>query len=338
MPLSRPFVASLVLALALPGAAAAQMTGMAPPAGTFKPGPGPDELWEMTIKMEMEGMPMAMPAQTSQVCMKKGRKEADHVPTSDECTMTDLKASGNRTTFSMVCRGDPPMSGTGEVTSTPTSTNGRITVRSTKRGEEMTMTQTFSSRKIGTCTDTSEEYAAKMEADGKARLAKTCAEGIDLLQPALFDAKSACAPQRKQFCDRAASVASEMREPAGHAAMRRKYPAHLQAAFQLCGQDYAAVTKAACGKGVETRNWNFIGGGACDTDVRAHAPTYCNTGPNRSPDPQYFALCSRYVTITRGTATEGATPATAKPTAIAEPPKPDPVKQGVDAVRRLLPF
>ena len=36
----------------------------------FKAGSGPDELWDVTFKMEMPGMPMAMPAQTQQVCLK----------------------------------------------------------------------------------------------------------------------------------------------------------------------------------------------------------------------------------------------------------------------------
>ena len=39
----------------------------------FKAGSGPDELWDVTTKMEMPGMPMALPAQTSQVCLKKDR-------------------------------------------------------------------------------------------------------------------------------------------------------------------------------------------------------------------------------------------------------------------------
>ena len=152
-----------------------------------------------------------------------------------------------------------------------------------------------------------------------------------------------------------------MREPAGHSAARQKYSGSLRPALQFCGQDYAALSKVACGKAVDTRNWNFIGSGPCDDDVRAQAPKFCNTGPNRSPDPQYFGLCSRYVALTRGTATAddggsgssgggssggsaaapraGAQGSGAGSTgAAAAPQQPDPIKQGVDAVRRLLPF
>jgi len=34
---------------------------------------GSDELWAVTSKMDMQGMPMDMPGQTSNVCLKKGK-------------------------------------------------------------------------------------------------------------------------------------------------------------------------------------------------------------------------------------------------------------------------
>jgi hypothetical protein len=336
------WVVVLACALVLPAAAQSPMMGMGKGSNpTFKPGPGPDELWETTMKMEMSGMTMG--GDTQQMCIKKGRKDADLVPKSDECTTTDVKTSGNRTTFSMVCKGDPPMSGTGDITSTPNATNGRMTMRSTRRGEEMTMTQTFSSKRIGTCTDTTEQFIAKVDADSKAMTAKVCAEQMEALEPTMFEAGSACAGQRKAFCDKVAALTGELREPAGHAAARRKYPGTLQRAFRSCGQDYAAATAVACGKAVAQQNWNFVGSGACDDQVRAHAPRYCNTGPNKSPDPQYAALCARYAALTRGTATsggaDGAAPgAPAAQSAAPKPVAPDPAKSSLDAVRKLLPF
>lgn len=341
--------AAIAAGLLLPALLHAQMGASMGRGGgnpMFKPGPGPDDLWEMTVKMEMPGMPMALPDQTSQVCVRKGRKDADLVPQNDECTMTDVRTSGNRTTFAMVCKGDPPMSGTGDITSTPTSYHGRIAVRSTRRGEEMTMTQTFTGKRIGTCTDVSEQFVAKVEADAKAMTTKQCAEMMDSLTVQAFEPGGPCAAQRRQFCDRAAAVAAEMREPAGHSAARRKYGASLQPALRGCNQDYAAVSASACAKAVAARNWNFVGSGPCDDDVRANGPRYCNTGPNRSPDPQYFGLCSRYAALTRGTAAASADAATGSvpggtagaPAPAAPPAQPDPIRQGVDAVRKLLPF
>ena len=334
MPFIRPLaLCAIVLAAAM---AQAQMPSMGAQRNpTFKPG-GPDELWDVTMKMEIAGMPMQMPEQTTQVCTRKGHKESDLVPANDQCTVSDVKTSGNRTTFAMACKGDPPMSGNGEITSTGNSYSGRMTVRSTRRGEDMTMTQTFTGRRAGNCTDTSQQYVAKLEADGKAQVAKACSDQMDALAHPMFESGAICAGQRRQFCDRATGVANEMREPAGHAAARRKYGQSLQGAFTLCGQDYAAVSKAACGSAVGGRNWSFVGSGPCDADVRAHAPKYCVTGANRSPDPQFSGLCARYATLTRGT---GMADSGSGTTAAAPKPAPqDPVTQGVDAVKRMFKF
>ena len=338
MPFIRPLAVCVMLVAAF--MAHAQFPSMGAQRNpTFKPG-GPDDLWDVTMKMEIAGMPMQMPEQTTQVCTKKGQKESNLVPANDQCTITDVKTSGNRTTYAMACKGDPPMSGNGEITSTGNSYSGRMTIRSTKRGEEMTMTQTFTGKRVGDCTDTSKEYVAKLEADGKAQVAKACSDQIDALSHALFESGGACAAQRKQFCDRAVVVANGMREPAGHSAATRKYAQSLQGALAFCGQDYAAVSRAACGNAVGARNWNFVGSGPCDADVRAQAPKYCVTGANRSPDPQFAGLCARYATLTRGTATADAGPGGSSGTAAAtaKPAPQDPVTQGVDAVRRLFSF
>ena len=69
---------------------------------------GTDEQWEITTKMEMKGMPMAMPAMTNQTCLPKNRKsDEDLVPKdkNSDCKMSDVKHSGNKMTFKMACTG-----------------------------------------------------------------------------------------------------------------------------------------------------------------------------------------------------------------------------------------
>jgi hypothetical protein len=342
MPLRRlrklavPFATLAALcALAAPLPVGAQAQPMMGTKSMFKPGPGPDELWDVTVKMESMGM--AMPAQTTQVCVKKNRAGADLVPKNDsDCRMTDVKTSGNRTSYSMVCTGETPMTGRGEITSTPTSYDGMMTMKSTKRGEEFEMTQRYSGKKVGTCTDQSEQVVAQMKADADASVARTCREGMDQLEPTLFGKDQLCSAQRAQFCDKVGGVAREMREPAGHASATGKYRASLTRAFEACSQDYAAVTKAACAKGVEGRNWTFVGSGACDDDVRSIGETSCKGRSFTSIDRTLVPLCSRYAAVTRATATAAA-PAPAPSTA-RQPDAADAVRQGVDAVRRLLPF
>src|SRR5438105_12929757 len=69
---------------------------------------GRDDLWEVSTKMEMPGMPMAMPAQTNRVCLGKNRKDEEFVPKHGDCRMVDSKRVGNKFTYKMDCAGDDP--------------------------------------------------------------------------------------------------------------------------------------------------------------------------------------------------------------------------------------
>jgi Protein of unknown function (DUF3617) len=121
----------------------------APPA--FSQAPGPDELWEVTTKMEMPGMPMAMPAQTNRVCVEKGNDEA-LLKGRDNCRITDRRRSGNTVTFSMACTGRDAMTGTGSITFTADGYDGSMQMKGSAEGRSIEMSQKMSGRKVGTCT------------------------------------------------------------------------------------------------------------------------------------------------------------------------------------------
>lgn len=100
------------------------------------------EWWEVAVKMEMPGMPAEMagmmPAQTSKICMIKGQ-EKEPVKSKDrdkDCTISDMKQSGNTTTFKMKCTGKEPMTGDAELTHTPNSFNQKMKMQS-RQGQMM---------------------------------------------------------------------------------------------------------------------------------------------------------------------------------------------------------
>jgi hypothetical protein len=88
--------------------------GAAPP--PMKPG-----LWEMTISMEMQGMPGSMPATKLQRCYKaedlKDLRETVPKQTNSKCHVADWKQSGNTITYTMNCRGPTAMTMPGNMTS-----------------------------------------------------------------------------------------------------------------------------------------------------------------------------------------------------------------------------
>lgn len=106
---------------------------------------GDDELWEMTTKLDMPGM--AMPSMTQSICLPKGGAYTPENVKQQNCEMTDLKTSGDRTSWKMHCSGKDAMEGSGEVTRSANTMKG--TIKMSMKG--MQMNQVVSGKLVGTC-------------------------------------------------------------------------------------------------------------------------------------------------------------------------------------------
>jgi hypothetical protein len=120
---------------------------------TFAAAGAAGDLWQVTSKMSMAGMPMAMPAQVSKVCAATtwtqppgGMRGA--------CTRTDFHVDGSTATWTETCE-NPPMTGHGEITRQGGDAyTGSIRFTS-PQGD---MTITLDGRRIGACeVDTAHE-------------------------------------------------------------------------------------------------------------------------------------------------------------------------------------
>ncbi len=145
---------------------------------------GEDELWEVKARTEIAGMPFAMPAQTMKVCVPKGQEKdpARAIPQepNQQCRMSDVKVSGNRTTWKMVCEGEAAMTGSGEMEYGPGRYSGRMKMQTRQEGELMEITTVYEGRKIGTCTYT-EAQAVVPQAGGGAGTGAQPEGGADAL-------------------------------------------------------------------------------------------------------------------------------------------------------------
>ena len=110
------------------------------------------DLWEVTVKMEMPGMPMQMPAQTNRVCLSKQPSDENYIPRNPDCKVTQTQRTGNTQRFKMVCTGRNPMNMDGEITHAKDAYNGRSRMSGKMEGHDMEMTQVFSGKKVGDCT------------------------------------------------------------------------------------------------------------------------------------------------------------------------------------------
>ena len=111
-----------------------------------------DELWEVTMKMEMAGVPMTMPPQVHRACLAKSHKDEDMIPMRDNCRVLEARRSGNKVAYRMTCTGDPAMDVSGETTYTDNGYEGRMRMTSTSPGQSMQMSQSYVGRRVGECT------------------------------------------------------------------------------------------------------------------------------------------------------------------------------------------
>jgi hypothetical protein len=135
----------VVLALLAAAPAAAQIGYKVDPQGK-------DELWDVTSKMDMPGMPMAMPARTNRVCVEKGN-DAATIPKNDGCTVVDTKRVGNKFTYRMQCKNAKnDYTATGESTTGANGYQGKMHMAGKMEGEQMEMSLDYSGTRVGNCT------------------------------------------------------------------------------------------------------------------------------------------------------------------------------------------
>jgi len=109
----------------------------------------PGDLWEVTSQMSMEGMPVAMPAQTQKLCAPKEWKEPPG-PQNDrqKCETLDFTTTPEKTTWKVRCDGKPAMTGEGEIHRTsPEAYSGTIKMTS----QDGVMTINLKGKRLADC-------------------------------------------------------------------------------------------------------------------------------------------------------------------------------------------
>ena len=107
---------------------------------------GGDELWEMTTRMEVVGMPETTRVTT--VCMPKGAAyQPVKSPAQKKCEISGVEVSGNQTKWKMECSGRNPMKGSGEMKRSGNTMNGNMEMAS----EKLKMSQEISGKLVGGC-------------------------------------------------------------------------------------------------------------------------------------------------------------------------------------------
>jgi len=253
--MNKYIIAAFTMLACLPGAAAYA---------------SPGEYWEVTSKMEMPGMPFAMPPTTQKVCIPKGgQNDPGKTSGNKDCKMTDTKIVGNKITWKARCdQNGEVMTGVGEQTASANAYQGTIKLSGRSSGENMNMTMVYSGKRIGGSCD-SQEQTRKAQAKVNNAIADMCdtsnyhstADWIGAADLVLRPG-AACASQRKQFCD---AVQRDSRRDAKAYSALLMHDQQMQTGISVareCRLNMASTTKAVC-KTLNDENYN---------DLSAHCP------------------------------------------------------------------
>jgi hypothetical protein len=302
---------------------------------------GPDELWEVDMKMEMAGMPVPMPSMAQRVCQPKARTEDRMVPMDSNCRMLESKRSGSRFTFKFRCEGDGnDYAGTGEMEYQGRDAyKGRMTAKGKMKGEVVDMATQWSGKRVGSCTyEDPSKKQDQMMAQVNAEVAKACDQVIEDLVTSMVVGESAmCGDRRADFCARAAKVEQDLRSPAG-------FDLHAQrdwrSALAACGRDPAPIVKQACGRALESRDGAFLQK-HCPDDAVAARRQFCLGRTYTSVDPAARELCSALGGFSDTADAPAAAPSAAPASAPASDGKGsivDKLKEGADRLKKFLKF
>lgn len=105
--------------------------------------------WELITTMEMPGMPMKMPATTVKHCYTKEdvKDQKKTITTDKNCTVTDLKQSGNKVTWKMKCTGEHAGTFSGETVYRGDAYDSTMKMQT----QGQTMNMKINAKRVGNC-------------------------------------------------------------------------------------------------------------------------------------------------------------------------------------------
>ena len=251
---------------------------------------GPDEAWEISSKMEMQGM--AMPAQTQKACLAKTDPKGMPPEQDKNCKVTDHKVSGNKTTVKMQCSGKEPMTAELETTSSATAFSSIMKMKM----KDGSMTVNSSGKLIGRCDKSQQDKKLKAAVDA------TVDEGCKkMMQMYLFDGfNKQCAHRKTEFCNK---LKTDLSAPDSYD--KTMSEVHDKTAFaagaaQVCALDSEKSRAANCKTSSDKKSWKFVAK-HCPAETEVLGAKHCGvktltrdyTAVRVLAEPEYAPICSK---------------------------------------------
>lgn len=276
------------------------------PAGAALAQQGSGKLYEVTTRMEMEGMPMAMPAQTMRVCGPAEGGNEKMVPTQGDCTMTDQKTIGNKFSFRMACAGKDAMNGEGEFEHFADGYRGRISATSGSGADKSQFKMNFEGKLIGACdyaTEGAEAVGSKLKASHDARMAANqaeidarCRDAIGQLNDLTFGdsmqygrPQGMCAKFKQQYCSTLNGLTGNI-----DYVVRALPQSAFGEATNMCGKPVARLKAQACKQADAREHGEFVAK-QCPAEAKPLAKQHCaGRGYTAMMSSPYREFCSYF--------------------------------------------
>lgn len=293
---------SSLVALGMSTASAAEREQTLKPAG-YEPG----EKWRTTMSMSMMGM--SMPGMSNEVCVPKGG-DASQAGLDKNCQTSNMRRSGNKLSYHVVCTGKNAMEGDMEIENLgPDHYRGQMVA--TAGGEQMTM-KYEGQKQPGEC-DAGElkRKVNAMIARSNAEMAKACHEGAQNTQVGLFTgAEPMCKdPKDKQvFCGnvqgyKAFGALSQQERYYGRGGQTGIENKPLSAAARACGFGVDAKRTQLCSGAEGKGEWGFLAS-ECPVLAKPLAQRECAGRDFTTPvAAKYRDFCSAYASARSGAGT-----------------------------------
>ena len=275
------------------------------------------QLWEMTVQMNMAGMPAGMmQPRTSQVCQAKDFRNAHQSDNKSRCTISNLKDTPSRVTYDIRCEGNPPTTGKAEFN----FANGRQKVDGTMQmsSGQGDMTMKLSGRSLGSACDPQQAQrqrdekvaSAKEQMQGYQRQAdaehlKACSEGLAKMNANGFGVVGMCRLNQDPGCqgmlaNMSPTVKSACNEKIGQFCQQYQTRDGLEKiganrgggeqAAKLCAVPLAKVRANLCPGAVKDNALMFIAH-QCPADAKVLAQKHCAGRSFTSMDEKYGQFC-----------------------------------------------
>ncbi|KFL37363.1 DUF3617 domain-containing protein [Arenimonas donghaensis] len=118
-------------------------------------------LYRVTTQVELVGLPMQLPDQTTEVCGPKDHSSQKMVPHDEDCEVTRFEVEGGTSRYTLVCTGAANLTAKGEFEQLGDDAyRGKMHMVGTSAGQSMEMNMRFQGKRIGAC-----EYTPPAAAD-----------------------------------------------------------------------------------------------------------------------------------------------------------------------------